>query len=70
MTPFVGLCRSPVQSQKDARLDSVEQHRREVLARTANSRLGIMPGSGHLIPVDEPAALAHAIDAFVAELKA
>lgn len=51
-------------------LDSVEQHRREVLPRIANSRLQIIPGSGHLIPVDEPLALAHAIDAFVAELKA
>ncbi len=50
-------------------LDSVEQHRREVLARVANSRLQIIPGSGHLIPVDEPIALAHAIDAFVAALK-
>lgn len=52
------------------RLDSVEQHRREVLPRIANSRLQIIPGSGHLLPIDEPAALARAIDAFVAELDA
>ncbi len=49
-------------------LDSVEQHRREVISRIANSRLQIIPRSGHLIPIDEPVALAHAIDAFVAEL--
>ena len=47
------------------RLDSLEQHRREVLARITNSKLQIIPGSGHLIPVDEPVALARAIEAFV-----
>ena len=50
-------------------LDSVEQHRCEVLPRIANSRLQIIPGSGHLVPVDEPVALAEAINAFIAELK-
>ena len=50
------------------RLDSVEQHRREVLSRIADSRLQIIAGSGHLIPIDEPLALAHAIEAFAAEL--
>jgi pimeloyl-ACP methyl ester carboxylesterase len=40
-------------------LDSVEQHRREILTRISNSRLEIIPGSGHLIPIDEPLALAH-----------
>ena len=47
------------------RLDSVEQHQREVLPRIANSRLHIIAGSGHLIPVDEPIALAREIHAFV-----
>lgn len=52
------------------RLDTVEQHRREVLPRIAGARLQVIPGSGHLVPIDEPAALAQAISAFVAELKA
>ena len=51
------------------RLDSVDQHRREVLARIANARLQIIHGSGHLIPIDEPVALAQAIDAFIVQLK-
>lgn len=52
------------------RLDSVEQHRREILSRIPNSRLEIIPGSGHLIPIDEPSALARAIHTFVAQLQA
>lgn len=51
------------------RLDSVEQHRREVLSRIAHARLQIIPGSGHLVPIDQPAALARAIAAFVGDLK-
>ena len=51
------------------RLDPVEQHRREVLPRIAGARLEIIPGSGHLVPVDEPMALAQAIHAFVTEPK-
>ena len=50
------------------RLDSVEQHRREVILRIADARLQIIPGSGHLVPVDEPAALADALKAFVGAL--
>jgi pimeloyl-ACP methyl ester carboxylesterase len=52
------------------RLNSVEQHRREILSRIPNSRLEIIRGSGHLIPIDEPLALAHAIDTFAAQLHA
>ncbi len=52
------------------RLDSVEQHRREVLSRISGSRLQVISGSGHLIPIEEPVALAQAIKAFVAELNA
>jgi 3-oxoadipate enol-lactonase len=52
------------------RLDSIEQHRREIISKIANSRLQIVPSSGHLIPIDEPIALARAIDAFVAQLSA
>lgn len=51
-------------------LDSVEQHRREILARIPNSRLAIIPDSGHLIPIDEPVRLARAIEPFVAQLHA
>jgi pimeloyl-ACP methyl ester carboxylesterase len=47
------------------RLDSIDQHRREVVARIPNARLEIIKGSGHLIPIDEPAQLARAIAQFV-----
>ncbi len=55
--------------EKD-RVDSVEQHRREILARIPNARLEIVKGSGHLVPIDEPAQLASAIAQFAAELRA
>ena len=32
--------------------------------------LQVIPGSGHLVPIDEPVALARALQAFVAELRA
>ena len=47
------------------RLDSVEQHRREVVARISGARLEIIPQSGHLLPIDEPVRTARAIDLFV-----
>jgi pimeloyl-ACP methyl ester carboxylesterase len=47
------------------RLDSIDQHRHEVVARIPNARLEIIKGSGHLIPIDEPAQLARAIAQFV-----
>ena len=50
------------------RLDSIEQHRLEVQARIANSRLQIVIGSGHLVPIDEPQQLARLIQSFVADL--
>jgi pimeloyl-ACP methyl ester carboxylesterase len=50
------------------RLDSVEQHRREILSRIPGARLEIIGGSGHLSPIDEPEKLARAIEAFVGEL--
>jgi pimeloyl-ACP methyl ester carboxylesterase len=52
------------------RLDSVEQHRREIITRIPNARLEIIPDSGHLIPIDEPVKLARAIRGFVTELRA
>jgi pimeloyl-ACP methyl ester carboxylesterase len=47
------------------RIDSIEQHKREVFARIPNARLEIIKGSGHLIPIDEPVQLANAITRFV-----
>jgi pimeloyl-ACP methyl ester carboxylesterase len=47
------------------RLDSVEQHRREVVARIPGATLEIIPHSGHLLPIDEPVLTAHAIDLFL-----
>ncbi len=49
-------------------LDSVEQHRREVLPRIPDARLEVIEKSGHLSPIDEPEQLAIAIKAFVNEL--
>lgn len=50
-------------------LDSIEQHKREVVARIANARFEIIPRSGHLIPIDEPEQLAKHIETFVSLLK-
>ncbi|TCK72488.1 alpha/beta fold hydrolase [Acidipila rosea] len=47
------------------RLDSIEQHRREVIARIPGARLEIIPHSGHLLPIDEPVRTAKAIDSFL-----
>ncbi len=47
-------------------LDSVEQHKREVVARIPNAQFATIKGSGHLIPIDEPAQLAQEIVGFVA----
>ena len=49
-------------------LDSVEQHRRKVLARIPNARLQVVTGSGHLVPIDEPEQLVQAIAQFVTGL--
>jgi pimeloyl-ACP methyl ester carboxylesterase len=50
------------------RLDSIEQHKREVVGRIANARFEIIPRSGHLIPIDEPEELAKHIENFVLSL--
>lgn len=49
-------------------LDSLEQHRREIVARIANARLEVIPGSGHLIPIDQPEELAKHIGNFILSL--
>ena len=46
------------------RLDSIDQHRREILPRIVGSRLHMILGSGHLIPIDEPEQLAQEIETF------
>lgn len=50
------------------KLDSIEQHKREVVARIPNARFAIVKGSGHLIPIDEPVQLAQEIASFVTQL--
>jgi len=49
-------------------LDSIEQHKREVVARIPNAQFAIIKGSGHLIPIDEPVQLAKEIASFVTSL--
>jgi pimeloyl-ACP methyl ester carboxylesterase len=49
-------------------LDSIEQHKREVVARIPNAQFEIIKGSGHLIPIDEPAQLAEHIASFITTL--
>lgn len=51
------------------KLDSIEQHKREVVARIPNAQLCIIKGCGHLIPIDEPVQLAMEIASLVAALK-
>jgi pimeloyl-ACP methyl ester carboxylesterase len=46
-------------------LDSIEQHKREVVARIPNAQFEIIKGSGHLIPIDEPVELAERIAVFI-----
>jgi pimeloyl-ACP methyl ester carboxylesterase len=50
------------------RVDPIKQHKREVVARIPNAWFEIIPGSGHLIPIDEPVQLANAIKRFAAAL--
>ena len=50
------------------RLDSIEQHRKEVVARISGSELKIVTGSGHLLPIDAPLQTAQAIRRFVEHL--
>jgi 3-oxoadipate enol-lactonase len=49
-------------------VDSVEQHRREVLPRIHGSRLEVIAGSGHLSPIDEPEQLIASISRFMKTL--
>ncbi len=49
-------------------LDSVEQHKREVVSRIPNAQFAIVNASGHLIPIDEPVQLAKEVASFVTSL--
>lgn len=49
------------------RFDSIEQHRREVIARIPGSVLEIVAGSGHLLPIDAPVRVAEIIRQFIRE---
>lgn len=55
---------------EDDQVDRVETLRTELLPRIANARLHVLPGTGHLSPLEVPSALAALIRAFVAELPA
>ena len=50
------------------RIDSIEQHKREVVARIGGAEFTVIQGSGHLIPIEKPTELAHLLLNFVASL--
>jgi len=50
------------------RVEPVAVMRSHVLPALANARLEVIPGSGHLIPLEQPARLAERIAAFGADL--
>lgn len=50
------------------RVDSVDTLRRELLPRIAGARVTVLPGIGHLSPLEAPAAVAASIRAFVGGL--
>ncbi len=50
------------------RIDPIEQHRREIVGRIPGAHLEVIAGSGHLVPIDEPVRLAHAIADFATRL--
>ncbi len=52
------------------RQDPEDQQRSEVLPLIANAKLEVIRNCGHLIPIDQPSALAHVISAFLMETAA
>lgn len=50
------------------KVDRVETLRAELLSRIFGARLEVLPGIGHLSPLEAPSAVASAIRRFVAEL--
>ncbi|WP_250527189.1 alpha/beta hydrolase [Caballeronia sp. GAWG2-1] len=51
-------------------VDRVETLRKELLPRIADARLHVLPGVGHLSPLEAPAAVAALIEKFIDELQA
>jgi len=52
------------------RQDPVELQRRETLPLIENARLEIIPDCGHLIPIDQPSAMANATASFLRSVEA
>lgn len=70
ITADVAAINVPVQviSGELDKVDRVETLRAELLPRIAGARLEVLPGIGHLSPLEAPSAVAAAIRRFVAEL--
>ena len=49
-------------------LDSIEQHKKEVLSRIPGARLRVVAQSGHLSPIEQPVTIADEIASFVRDL--
>jgi pimeloyl-ACP methyl ester carboxylesterase len=49
-------------------VDPVEILQAELLSRIPQARLHVLPGTGHLSPLESPQGVAEAIDHFVATL--
>ncbi|RFU44872.1 alpha/beta fold hydrolase [Paraburkholderia sp. DHOC27] len=71
ITAEVGVINVPVTviSGERDQVDSVETLRNELLPRIQGARLHVLPGIGHLSPLEAPAAVATVIREFVAELE-
>ena len=50
------------------RIDSIEQHKREVVARIRSAEFTVILGSGHLLPIEKPIEVALNISRFVESL--
>ncbi len=70
ITPNVGAINVPVLviSGELDQVDRIETLRAELLPRIAGSYLELLPGVGHLSPLEAPASVAAAIQRFVGEL--
>lgn len=52
----------------DDKVDPVEAHRRELLPRLANASFHVLPGIGHLVPLQAPEDVARHVAMFVDQL--
>ena len=64
MVPLIDVPVIVISGEHD-RVDPPEVLRREVLPRIPQARLVVLPGVGHLLPLEAPADLANVIKAFV-----